>query len=170
MAGSHPLAGVEDFWEDVMADMEATADEYREAGWTVLEVHPGDVTALPTASADAESDRVGLDVLVPNDEFRAVERRVGNAAFGEYDAYHAEAGDVVFLVVAMKSEETETAVLIPLYYARSEAETMLRRAADRGEMRTYLRPLEDDRRVVFSQHDPVSLLPDGFDAGVETEE
>lgn len=163
MAGSHPLAGVEGFWDDVMADMEATAAEYRDAGWDVLELHPGDVTPLPTASADAEADRVGLDVLLPGDEFTAVEGRVGGATFDEYDAYRAEEGGVVFLVLAMKAAEAGEAVVFPLYYARSEAETMLRRVAERGEMRTFLRPLDDARRVVFSQREPGSLLPATFD-------
>ena len=167
MAGSHPLAGVEEFWERAVDDMETTAAEYRDAGWEVLELHPGDVTALPTASADDESDRVGLDVLIPNDEFDALEARVADATFDGYDAYRAEAGDVVFLVVAMKAEEAGAAVVFPVYYARSEAGTMLRRAAERGEMRTYLRPLEDDRRVVFSQREPANLLPEGFDPTAE---
>ena len=164
MAGSHPLSGVEEFWEEVMADMEATAAEYREAGWTVVELHPGDVTALPTASADVESDRTGFDVLVPGDEFAELEGTVADAAFDEYDAYRAEEGGVVFLVVAVKAEGRGSAVVYPLYYALSEAATMLRRAAEAGEMRTYVRPLEDDRRVVFTHRDPTNLLPPEFDA------
>ncbi|ESP87537.1 DUF7529 family protein [Candidatus Halobonum tyrrellensis] len=164
MAGSHPLVGVEEFWEEVTDETEATAAEYRDAGWEVVTLHPGDVTALPTASADAESDRVGLDVLVPNDEFDAVEDLVADATFDGYDAYRAEEADVVFLVVAMTAAEAGAAVVFPLYYARSEARTMLRRAAEAGEMRTYVRPLDDDRRVVFTHRDPENLLPEGFDA------
>jgi hypothetical protein len=30
-------------------------------------------------------------------------------------------------------------------------------------MRTYLRPLDDSERVVFSQANPDNLLPEGFD-------
>ena len=170
MSRSHPLAGVEEFWDDVMADTEATAEDYRDAGWDVLELHPGDVTPLPTAEesvdGDTEDDEnrpVGLDVLLQSDEFDEVEARVDGAAFDEYDAFRAEEDDVVFLVVAMKSESTAEAVIFPVYYTRDEAATMLRLVADRGEMRTYLRSLDAPQRVVFSQRDPASLLPSDFD-------
>ncbi|QLG60773.1 DUF7529 family protein [Halorarum salinum] len=162
MAGSHPLTGVQDLWEDVIEDMEATAAEYREAGWEALELHPGDVTALPTASAATESDRLGLDVLLPGDEFRELEELMEGTSFDEYDAYRAEEGGVVFLVVAMKAPEAGLVVVLPLYYAVREAEEMLDRVAARGEMRTFLRPLDDSRRVVFSQDEPDNLLPAGY--------
>ncbi len=143
--------------------MEATAAEYRDAGWEALELHPGDVTALPTASARVESDRMGLDVLLPGDEFRELEELVEDAAFDEYDAYRGEEADVVFLVVAMKAPDEGLVVVFPLYYARREANEMLKRVAARGEMRTFLRPLDDSQRVVFSQEEPDNLLPGGFD-------
>lgn len=165
MAGSHPLSGVQDRWEAVVEDMEATADEYREAGWEALELHPGDVTALPTASAAVEADRTGLDVLLPGDEFRGLEELVENATFDEYDAYRGEEGDVVFLVVAMKAPAEGLVVVFPVYYALREAGEMLERVAARGEMRTYLRPLDDSRRVVFSQREPDNLLPADYGDG-----
>ncbi|WP_435145503.1 DUF7529 family protein [Halobaculum sp. P14] len=169
MAGSHPLAGVEDFWQDVMDDMEATAEEYRDAGWDVLALHPGDVTALPTASAQATPDRVGLDVLLPGDEFEELEGLVAetDAEFDEYDAYRAETDDVVFLVVAMKSESAGAAVVFPLYYAVSEAAPMLKQVARIGELRTYLRPLDDSSRVLFTQQEPSNLLPEEFTADAD---
>ena len=174
MAGSHPLAGLRDFWDDVMADMEATAEEYREAGWSVTELHPGDVTPLPTAAAaeadDAGAvDRLGFDVLLPGDEFEAVETLVeaSEGAFDEYDAYRASEGDVVFLVVAMRAEAAGEAVVFPLYYDESEAGPLLSLATETGALHTYLRPLDDSSRVVFTHRDPDPLLPEGrtADAG-----
>ncbi|MFC7097072.1 DUF7529 family protein [Halobaculum marinum] len=164
MAGSHPLAGFTDFWDDVMADMEATADEYREAGWDVLELHPGDVVPLPnvsTAGTGTAVDRLGFDVLLPGDEFTAVQELVAevDAAFDEYDAYRAQQSDVVFLVVVMKAETAGKAVAFPLYYADQQAEPMLDGAETAGELRTYLRPLDDSERVVFTHSDPAPLFP-----------
>ncbi|MFC7070386.1 DUF7529 family protein [Halobaculum lipolyticum] len=169
MSGSHPLAGYTEFWDDVMADMEATAEEYREAGWEVLELHPGDVTPLPSVSAagtQVDTDRVGFDVLLPGDEFSAVREAVdeADAAFDEYDAYRARQSDVVFLVVVMKAEAAGTAVAFPLYYATQRAEPMLTAAADAGELRTYLRPLDDSERVVFTHGDPATLFPEEWSA------
>ncbi|QZX98217.1 DUF7529 family protein [Halobaculum rubrum] len=174
MAGSHPLAGYTEFWDDVMADMEATAEEYREAGWNVLELHPGDVTPLPNVSTDGtgiEVDRTGFDVLLPGDEFAAAQELVEglevtdetSAAFDEYDAYRARQSDVVFLVVVMKAETAGEAVAFPLYYAEEQAEPMLERADAAGELRAYLRPLDDSERVVFSLSDPETLFPENRD-------
>ncbi|SFR70034.1 DUF7529 family protein [Halogeometricum limi] len=162
---THPLSGVMEFWENVMADMEATAAEYREAGWTVTELHPGDVTPVPARVDTVETGRVGLDVLVPGDEFDAVEDVVGRAAFDAYDAYRAERGDVVFAVVVMQAEDAGEAVAVPVYYTKKEASPMLERVDEDGEMRLYVRPLSGDRRVVFVQSDPEALLPvdDGGD-------
>lgn len=164
MDQSHPLTGVMDFWDDVIDDMEATADEYREADWDVHELHPGDVTPLP-AGPDGQGgfvdDRVGLDVLVPGNEFRELEAIVEDATFDEYDAYRAEKGGVVFVVVAMKADDAGVAVLFPIYYRVDQAGEMLPRVRDRGELRTFIRPLHDERRVVFSQQEPEPFYPVG---------
>ncbi|MFC6786645.1 hypothetical protein ACFQFH_12355 [Halobaculum halobium] len=167
MAGSHPLAGYTEFWDDVMADMEATAEEYREAGWDVLELHPGDVTPLPNVSTDGtgiDVDRTGFDVLLPGDEFAAARELVEETEepFDEYEAYRAQQSEVVFLVVVMKAEAAGQAVAFPLYYAERQAAPMLERADAAGELRAYLRPLDDSDRVVFSLAEPETLYPDDW--------
>ncbi|MFB6126098.1 MAG: hypothetical protein ABEJ79_02190 [Halolamina sp.] len=165
MSEQHALSGVMDFWEAVIDDMEATAEEYRESGWDVTELHPGDVTPLP-AGKDSEAeggyldDRTGLDVLVPGDEFRTVEELAESLEFDAFDAYTAREGDVFFAVVVMQAADGETAVALPLYYRLDEATETLRRVRDGGEMRTFVRPLNDERRVVFTQADPDPFVPD----------
>lgn len=154
----HPLDGMMQFWEDVMDDMEATAEEYREAGWETYELHPGDVTALPASQA-TETDRTGLDVLVPGDEFEQVEQFVEEGSFDSYEAYRAQQGGVVFLVVAMKDETAGRAVIFPLYYRVDHAREMLARVAERDQMQTWIRPLSDETRVVFTQDSPEGMLP-----------
>jgi hypothetical protein len=158
----HPLAGIVDRWEAVIDDMEATAAEYRERGWTVVELHPGDVTPLPPARGGEalDDDRVGLDVLVPDNEFEAVEAETDEATIDSYDAYRAQVGSVVFVVVALEATTSELAVLVPLYYRAADAREMANRALERGRIDLFVRPLADDRRVVFSQEEPALLLPD----------
>jgi hypothetical protein len=160
-AESHPLSGVLSFWEGVVDDAEATAAEYEEAGWDVSTLHPGDVTPLPAMIDDpAEAEEFGLDVLVPGDEFRALESLVDEATFDAYEAYRAQRGGVVFLVIVMQAESAGRAVVFPVYYSRSEAQSMCDLAREAGEMHTFVRPLSDDRRVVFTQQEPDSLLPE----------
>lgn len=169
MNSGHPLTGLTGFWDDTIADMEATAEEFREAGWETVELHPGAVTPLPAGETEDgyADERTGLDVLVPGDEFSAVKEAVGGidgeegdaASYDEYEAFRAEQDGVVFLVVAMKASATETTVLIPLYYSVQDASETVRRVREREEMRLFVRPLDDSERVVFSQQSPAALLP-----------
>ncbi len=154
----HTLSGGLNRWEAVIDDMEATAAEYREEGWEALELHPGDVTALP-ATPEIETEQVGLDVLVPDNEFEELSSLVESADFDEYEVFRAQEGDVVFLVLAMQDPNTERAVLVPLYYTSTDAQYMIPRVRDAGRMQTYVRPLSDEERVVFTQTDPDNLLP-----------
>jgi hypothetical protein len=158
----HPLAGLVDRWEAVLDDMEVTAADYRENGWTVVELHPGDVTPLPPAMGGEalDDDRIGLDVLVPDNEFETVEREAEDATFDSYDAYRAQVGSVVFAVVAVEATERELAVLVPLYYRAADSREMATRARERGHIDLFVRPLADDRRVVFSQERPELILPE----------
>jgi hypothetical protein len=169
MDAGHPLTGLTGFWDDTIADMEATAEEFRDAGWETVELHPGAVTPLPAGETeDGYVDpRVGLDVLVPGDEFAAVKEAVGGidgeegeaASYEEYEAFRAEQDGVLFLVVAMKAPATETAVLIPLYYDIEQAAETVTRVREQDEMRLFVRPLDDSERVVFSQQSPDALVP-----------
>ena len=166
MSTPHTLQGRRDSWEAVVDDMAATAAEYRDDGFETLELHPGDVTPLPTPSAlagDAEVDRVGLDLLLPGNEFGDLQAVVADHEFEAYDAYRASEGNVVFAVIAMRSVDDGFVVLFPLYYDATDAKVTLAHSAERGELRTFLRPLDDSERVVFSQSEPDNLLPETFD-------
>lgn len=155
----HPLVGHGDRWEQVVEEMEATAAEYREAGWETQALHPGDVVPLPPTWDPDSDDQVGFDVLVPGSEFEALEELVDGATFDAYEAYRAKAGDVVFVVVVMQASDDGKAVVYPLYYRRSRASELIDRARTDGETRTYVRPLSDERRVVFTHEGPEALLP-----------
>lgn len=150
--------------DTVVGETEATAASYRDAGWAVTELHPGDVRPVPAYLDTGGTDRAGLDVLVPDGEFEAVERLVEEGSFGAHDTYgarRAEGDQTVFAVVVMRDESAAEAVAIPVYYAVAEAAPMLERVDARGEMRLYVRPPSTDRRVEFAQENPESLLPDG---------
>lgn len=152
--GTHLRAA--EFWDDVVADMEATAAEYEAAGWETLQLHPGDVT---TRVPDGDADPFGLDVLVPNDEFDAVEDLLaGDVAFDSYEAFVALSDGLVLLVVAMEDEDAEVAVLYPAYYDVQNSQEMLAAARDAGEMRTYVRTLTNDR-IEFTHADPETFAP-----------
>jgi hypothetical protein len=155
------VSRVLDVWDDVLEDMEATAEEYRETGWDVLEIHPGDV-----ASPDGEQGgRWGLDVLVPDDEFEELDHlmEVEEFAFDESEVYRATGQGLVLLVVAILDHDTEVAVLFPAYYDVNQGREMLDRAMAAGEMRTHLRPLDLENVVTFTHDDPALFAPPAGD-------
>ncbi|SFK58434.1 hypothetical protein SAMN04487950_0025 [Halogranum rubrum] len=156
---NHPLTGVLDVWEGVVEDMEATAAEYRDEGWETLELHPGDVNALPSVQ-ERRDGQFGLTVLVPGDEYEAVSSWVDGSEFDEYEVFRAQEGGVVFLVLATKSTATNRVVLTPLYYGVEDAQMMVERATEEGQMQVHVRPLSDDEHVTFTQTDPELLFPE----------
>lgn len=146
---AYPQA-VADRWETLLADAAATAAEYREEGWDVLVVHPGDVTPLT-------DDPFGLDVLAPSDEFETLEELVEHLAFDRTTVYSMEDGDARFYIVVPESRAQERAVVIPAFLSLGELPDLRQVAADAGLMYTHVRPPSSDVRVTF-QHDDPSLF------------
>ena len=148
---------IKDSWEDVIADMEATATEYRERGWDALELHPGDVTPLAPDDVD---EVYGLDVLLSGEEFEELRERVADdTEFDSYRVYKAREGEVVFLVVAMEDTSSEFAVVYPVYYGIEQAKDMFEAARERDKLYTYLRKLQRGTEVTFEHDDPEPFFP-----------
>ena len=145
-----PLAA---HWAALLDDMEATADVYREEGWSVLELHPMESTALITPG------EFGLEVTVPGGEFDELESWTGDGGFGEYEVYRAETGRVFLLVVA-RDEARQRVVCVPAHYG-FEAVSALAELADSGAgFHTHVRP-PDGERVTFTHDDASPFLPGG---------
>lgn len=170
MENRNLFPAIQGSWEDVIADMEATAEEYRRSGWEAIELHPGDVTPL---APDEVDETYGLDVLLPGDEFEALRRTIagGDVAFDSYKVYRAREGDVVFLVVAMEDTSSELAVVYPAYYGVQQSSEMFEAADERGKLFSHLRKLEPGTEVTFEHDDPEPFFPPeaadegGADAG-----
>lgn len=155
------------YWDRVVADLEATAEEYEARGWETLQLHPGDVTPL----TGEHGDRSGLDVLVPGDEYGTLESMLADGvSFDSYRVFKAANDGMVFLLVAMEDGDDETAVLFPAYYrpADPKAETMLETAHREGRLRSYVRRL--DGEFVQLNHDRPELFAPPEEAGEGEEE
>jgi hypothetical protein len=153
MSEHNPFDRVVEPWEAVMGDMEATAEEYREADWGVLELHPGDVTVL-------DGERYGLDVLVPGDEYERLAEIAEAGTFDSYEVYRASESEIVFALAVLEDPASEQAVCCPVYYEESEADEMVRRADAEGRMFTHIRPLANDEAVTFAYEDPGLFFTD----------
>ncbi|WP_267641803.1 DUF7529 family protein [Haloarchaeobius amylolyticus] len=154
--------------DDLLADATAIADEYREAGWTAHALEPTEVR--PLTGDDTAEQHVGLEVVVPADQFEPVDAAVTaeNAGFDASEVYSRRVESVALVIVAVADPATETAVVVPLHYDVAAAEPMLDTAQERGELLTHVRPADapendpDGGRVVTFAHDDPSLFVPGM--------
>lgn len=188
MNGQGPPDAVVESWEVFVDDVAVTADEYRESGWEVLELHPGDVMPQPgphdesspaagdgaedavervddpasDPASDPDVDRLGFDVVVPGDEFARLESLLEDGfEASEYEIYRADRGGAGFVLVVERDETSERAVFVPLYYRSFDVERLRRLARQRGVVHAYVRPLSRRRVITFSHGEPASFFGDG---------
>ncbi|WP_255169109.1 DUF7529 family protein [Natrononativus amylolyticus] len=142
-------------WEDLLADTDAIAEEYREAGWEVVVVQPGDVSPVQ------KDERFGFSVLVPDSEYDTVEAIVEreDVTFDAAEIYHRPMGNTTFALAVELDTDSETAVLVPLAYGLQEMKPVFETALEEGELRIHVRPLSIDTWVSFAHDDP-SLFVD----------
>jgi len=162
----NPFGRVVGPWERVLDDMHATAEEYRADDLDVVECHPGDVATLTgaprtaaelTGSVDPEeAQRLGLDAVVPGEEFAAVQEALGDRTADRVEVFQATGNGLVFLLLVVAAGEH--VVLLPVYYDRGDVEA-LRSIADDGGFRVHVRPLVDDERVTVTVDDPEPCFP-----------
>jgi len=142
-------------WQPVIEDMEATAEEYRDRGWTTLELHPGDSVLV-----DSEF-RTGLDVVLPGPEYEELEALAADAEFTDVEVFRAEDASMFYLLVVEKDPESETAVFVPAYYNPGSAEEKMEAIREDGELRLFCRRLNDDY-VEFVHDDVEPFLPEAL--------
>jgi len=150
VSADHPLNGALDGWNAVLEDTQETAAAYRERGWTARTVHPGSVAvdaALP-----------GFDVLVPDDEFRAVTDLLAEGV-DEYRVFLGSTSGVMFAAVALEQTAAECVVLVPLYYRHADRAELREAAADAGRLTTRLRTLDGTPFAVDHER-PAPFFPD----------
>lgn len=148
---------VNDHWEQVVADMSDLADEYRDAGWDAHELHPGDVSTF----TEDDVERRGFELLAPDNEFDPIADAVeAGGGFGSATVYRTMTHGVLFLLVALEDEATETAVLLPAYYSPTGDQDVVEYLKETDAVDIHVRPLDERTILTFRQDDPSLFLPD----------
>lgn len=136
-------------WDAVIGDMESTASAYEAEGWRAVVCHPGDVTLIQG------EERVGVDVLLPDDEYAEIESLVEAATFDEYEVLRAMDQGLMYAVVVMQDTEQGLAFLFPTYFEPEEFASIAG-----GSVTVYLRRLQGEY-VQLELEEPELFLPDG---------
>ncbi|MFC6836948.1 DUF7529 family protein [Halomarina ordinaria] len=139
-------------WERVIEDMHATGETYREDGYDVVELHPGDVTVVDDGS--------GFDLVVSGEEFAAVQSMVADASLTETEVFRAVEGGRVYVLVVVRDGASEAALCCPLYYAPDRATSLREYARESGRLFTYVRSLSADDAVAVAFDDPELFFPE----------
>ncbi|MFB6072530.1 MAG: hypothetical protein ABEJ88_06135 [Halobacterium sp.] len=152
----NPAGDAMPYWERVVEDMEATAEEYRDRGWTAVALHPGDVSVFTDAP-----DRNGIELLAADNEFEDLADAFDDAGgFSEAQVLRATTEGSVYVVVVLEDEAAETAVLLPAYYSPGEHDDFVEMIQTEGEVEIHVRPLDERRVLTFTHEDPSLFLPE----------
>lgn len=146
---------IEEHWPEFQQEIDSMAHEYRDDGWEVVEVHPGDVVPI----APGDHDRWGIDVVVPNDELATVQNVVTESTPDQLELFRSTRGELVFQLVVAKDPDDHCLVLIPTYYSESNIEPIRAAAFDRGIVQIHLRPLKQSPVITFSHEEPAVFFP-----------
>jgi hypothetical protein len=140
----------ENHWKQLVVEMEESAGKYRNAGWGTTVLHP-------TASGTVDEPEPGIGVVVPREEFEAVDEVVSTRAVEEYEVLRADLPGEVQILVILFTADAEQAVFLPAAIA-TESLTALRETAG-DELHTHVTPPEDDATVSFTHDDPGLFFP-----------
>ena len=144
------------YWRQVVEDMEATAEEYRDRGWQAIPIHPGDVAVF-----SEDLDRTGIELLPPDNEFDELAEAFDEAGgFESAEVLRADTEGSIYVVVVLEDEPTETAVLLPAYYSPPEDEAFVDMIQREGEVRIHVRPLDERRVLTFTHENEELFLPE----------
>lgn len=140
---------------ELYADVDAMAEDHREAGRETVIVPPADVTVL-------DGTPFGLEVVTQPDDFETLEAVVDAATLGTSHVYRLDADDARLLIVLVEGTLPPTgdadaaadcSIFVPAYLPLP-ADDLAERAREEAVMYTHVRPPTDDARVTFTHDDP----------------
>lgn len=140
-------AEIAEYTDELVADAERTAEEYREEGWEAILVRPDDINILV-------HDAFGIEVTTTDEIFDEVESLAERLTFDATRVYRADEEAVRFLVVGIEATAESTVVLVPAFFATEVTDAVDETAREQDAAYTHVRPEAEDRRVTFSHDDP----------------
>jgi len=149
---------MQELWDELLDEMSSIAQGYRENGWEIMTLTPGDVTVLTTQY----SDDCGIDVLLSNSEYNGLKTLFENGDFESdtYDVFKNTLEGQVTLVVGVADSSSDTVIFYPAIIEEVRLNELVSLTREAGELHTYFRPLDRSSRVAVSHSEPELFLPE----------
>ncbi|GAB7010714.1 DUF7529 family protein [Halorubrum trueperi] len=140
-------------WDMTLGDLNKISVEYENDGWETVVLHPGEVQVV-----SKDEDLPGLDVLIPDDEYRELEATLeSGVSFDSYEVYKDLLDGVVHLIVVLEDASANTVLMYPAYYGPEDSRLITNGCRENG-LRTYLRRLNGEF-VELTHTDPELFAP-----------
>lgn len=139
-------------WAEIIEEAEATADSFRDEGFSVHVLHPGDVTPLAEEQA--------FDVLLPGSEFETVKELIERFDPEEVTVYTAQEGAFSYAVVVATDAASAIAICCPIFFETVAGDSFTTDADGASSIGLRLRPLDQSAHVVLTVDDATLLFGD----------
>jgi len=142
-------------WKRVLDDMEATADEYKQEGWTAVMLHPGSVQPLLPSEA---SQKYGIDIVVPVSEYEETRKVVSDRDDeAQIEVLCNRYSETLFSMLVYRFESDQQAILCPFYLSGQDSIDLLELAINEECLPVYIRSLSETP-IKVSLDDPEVLV------------
>jgi hypothetical protein len=144
-------------WERTLAELEARAEELRDAGWQVVTVPAAHVTAEPPEAGD--SDRFGYVYVAPGSAEEPFRESFRKGEFDSFELFRRTVGGTEYLLTELTDPDREVAILLAGAIENGDV-CAVRRAAEReGAMYSHVQLLDYTHLGSF-RHDPEPFFGD----------
>ena len=145
-------------WQETLDDMDAIADEHREAGRDVTTIPAVDTGPIGRDTNNPDGE-YGMEFVVADNHAEEFEEAFAAGDYPEYDVYRGEEGEDAFVVVELVDPDAERAILLAGAYPIRD-ETMCAFAArEEDEMYTFVRTLDGTRYGAFRHEGYEKFFP-----------
>lgn len=126
-------------------------------GWDVVTVRAGHVA--PVASTDEDVECPGLVYVAPKGVAESLPAAVERADLDRYEVFRRQVGNDLFLLTRLTDPDAAVAVLLVGAVDLATADSLVDAAADRGELHSHVRLLDETHLLSVRHDDPAAFFP-----------
>lgn len=127
-------------WPHILKESKITERDLKSKGYDVFVIYPGQVILAE------RNEKLGFDVLIPNNIAKKLKYLVENHTFDKLDLAFGSYSNLAVFSVTLRDESSKYAIIYPVYYNYAE-ESRIRQKGGRG-FYVFFRILSDEVVVI----------------------